>query len=100
MEKSWNFISYFLWVPCRVKKGKGVLFNMASQRKPGSLFPAEATEGVFYFYFNTYTFLLFIPYYNHYVPRRRGGGHVVFGVDPVGISVSVGVSLSCLHNIL
>ena len=27
-----------------------------------------------------------------------GAAHIVFGVNPVG--VSVGVSLSCLHNIL
>ena len=33
----------------------------------------------------------------NYVPHRRGGGHIVFGVDPV--SVGVGVTLSCLHNI-
>ena len=26
-----------------------------------------------------------------------GGGHIVFGADPVG--VSVGVTLSCLHDI-
>ena len=36
-----------------------------------------------------------------YVPHRRGGGHIVFGADPVGIGVSVGVgvTLSCLHDI-
>ena len=33
----------------------------------------------------------------YYVPRQRGGGHIVFGVDPVGVSVSV--TLSCLHDI-
>ena len=32
-----------------------------------------------------------------YVPHRRGGGHIVFGADPVG--VCVGVTLSCLHDI-
>ena len=37
-------------------------------------------------------------------PTRRGVGHIVFGVDPVGVGVSVGVSvgvgviLSCLHD--
>ena len=40
-----------------------------------------------------------------YVPHRRGGGHIVSGVDPVdvGVSVGVGVSVSvtlyCLHDI-
>ena len=40
-----------------------------------------------------------------YVPHRRGGGHIVFGVDLVGvgvgigIGVSVGVTFSCLHDI-
>ena len=46
-----------------------------------------------------------------YVPHRRGGGHIVFGANPVGIgvcvgvvvgvsvSVGVGVILSCLHDI-
>ena len=38
-----------------------------------------------------------------YVPRRRGGGHIVFGADPVGVGGSVGVgisvTLSCLHDI-
>ena len=42
-----------------------------------------------------------------YVPHRRGGGHIVFGADPVGVGVSVGVgvgdgvsvTLSCLHDI-
>ena len=40
-------------------------------------------------------------YHLNYVPHRRGGGHIVFGADPVGVgvSVSVGVTLSCLHNI-
>ena len=32
-----------------------------------------------------------------YVPHRRGGGHIVFDADPVGVAVSV--TLSCLHNI-
>ena len=33
--------------------------------------------------------------------NRRGGGHIVFGADPVGVGVrvSVGVTLSCLHDI-
>ena len=39
----------------------------------------------------------------HYVPHRRGKGHIVFGAEPVGVGVSVGVSigetLSCLHDI-
>ena len=38
-----------------------------------------------------------------YVPHRRGGGHIVFGADPVGVGVSlsfgVSVTLSCLHDI-
>ena len=36
---------------------------------------------------------------NFYVPHRRGGGHVVFGADPVGVDISVSVTLSCLHDI-
>ena len=28
-----------------------------------------------------------------YVPRRRGGGHIVLGADPVGVSFSVSVTL-------
>ena len=35
-------------------------------------------------------------------PLRRGGGHIVFGVDPVGVGVGVGVGVSvafCLHDI-
>ena len=38
-------------------------------------------------------------------PTERGGGHIVFNADPVGVSVSVGVgvgvgvTLSCLHDI-
>ena len=42
----------------------------------------------------------------HYVPHRKGGGHIAFGVDPVGVVVSVsvgpvnvGVTLSGLHDI-
>ena len=37
----------------------------------------------------------------YYVPHRRGGGHIVFDTDPVGVGVSIGVSmtLSCLHDI-
>ena len=38
-----------------------------------------------------------------YVPHRRGGEHIAFGVDLVGVSVSisvgVSVTLSCLHDI-
>ena len=37
-------------------------------------------------------------------PNGRGGGHAAFGADPigmgVGVGVCVGVTLSCLHNIL
>ena len=33
-----------------------------------------------------------------YVPFLRRGGHIVFGADLV--DVSVGVTLSCLHNIV
>ena len=35
-------------------------------------------------------------------PNLRGGGHIDFGADPVGVSVGVDVDviLSCLHNIL
>ena len=38
---------------------------------------------------------------HYYVPHRRGGGHIVFGADPVGVGVGVGISvtLSCLHDI-
>ena len=38
---------------------------------------------------------------SNYVPHRRGGGHIVFGADPVGVGVSAGVSMTlyCLHNI-
>ena len=35
----------------------------------------------------------------NYVPHRREGGHIVFGVDPVGVGVGVSVTLSCLHDI-
>ena len=30
-------------------------------------------------------------------PHQRGGGHIVFGADPVGIGF--GVTLSCMHDI-
>ena len=33
----------------------------------------------------------------YYVPHRMGGGHIVFGADPV--DVSAGVTLPCLHDI-
>ena len=37
---------------------------------------------------------------NIYVPHRRGGGHIIFGVDPVGVGVGIGVSVTlCLHDI-
>ena len=36
---------------------------------------------------------------SNYVPYRRGGGHIVFGADPVGVGVGVSVTLSCLHDI-
>ena len=29
-----------------------------------------------------------------YVPHRRGGGHIVFGADSVGVGVSVSVGVS------
>ena len=35
----------------------------------------------------------------YYVPHQRGGGHIVFGADPVGVGVGVSVALSCLHDI-
>ena len=35
----------------------------------------------------------------NYAPHRRGGGHTVFGADPVGVGVDVSVTLSCLHDI-
>ena len=28
---------------------------------------------------------------DHHVPHRKGEGHIVFGVDPVGVGVSVRV---------
>ena len=31
-------------------------------------------------------------------PHQRGGGHIFFGADPVGVSTSV--TVSCLHDIL
>ena len=31
-------------------------------------------------------------------PNLRGGEHIDFGADPVGVGISV--TLSCLHNIL
>ena len=47
--------------------------------------------------------LIFSIFSYFYVPHRRGGGHIVFGADPVGVGVSVGVgvgvTLSCLHDI-
>ena len=42
----------------------------------------------------------------YYVPPPQVRGHIVFGVDPIGISIGVcigvgiGITLSCLHNIL
>ena len=35
----------------------------------------------------------------YYVPHQRGGGHIVFGADPVGVGVSISMTLSCLHDI-
>ena len=41
---------------------------------------------------------------HYYVPHQRGGGHIVFGAVPVGagvgVGVSVGLTFSCLHDIL
>ena len=34
-----------------------------------------------------------LHYVSCYVPHRRGGGHIVFGADPVGVGVSVSVTL-------
>ena len=38
------------------------------------------------------------------VPHLRGGSHIDFGEDPIGIGVGIcigiGVTLSCLHSIL
>ena len=47
------------------------------------------------------TIFLNQKFFGNYVPHRREGGHIVFGADPVGVgvSVSVGVILSCLHDI-
>ena len=39
---------------------------------------------------------ILIIHYVNYVPLRRGGGHIVFGVNPV--CVCVGVAF-CLHDI-
>ena len=43
-------------------------------------------------------------YYPHQVkviisPIKRGGGQIVFGVDPGNVSVSVGMRLSYMHDI-
>ena len=35
-----------VWQMSYNKKGKGVLFNVGSRRKPESLFPADPTAGV------------------------------------------------------
>ena len=35
----------------------------------------------------------------NYVPHQRGGGHIVFGADPVGVGVRFGVTLYCLHDV-
>ena len=36
-------------------------------------------------------------------PTEKGGGHIVFGADPIGVGDSLGlgfgVTLFCLHNI-
>ena len=33
-------------------------------------------------------------FYHRYVPLPNGGGHIVFGTDPVGISVGVRIGIS------
>ena len=45
--------------------------------------------------------VILVPEGPNYVPHRRGGGHIVFGADPVGggVSVDVGVTLSFFHDI-
>ena len=30
----------------------------------------------------------------------RGGGHFIFGADPIGGGIGIAMTLSCLHNIL
>ena len=42
-----------------------------------------------------------VSMHTNYVPHRRGGGHIVFGADRVGVgvSISVGMTLSCMHDI-
>ena len=30
----------------------------------------------------------------------REGGHINFGADPFGVGIGIGMTLSCLHNIL
>ena len=32
---------------------------------------------------------MWVYHWQNYVPHRRGGGHIVFGADPVGVGVSV-----------
>ena len=39
---------------------------------------------------------ILLPPYTSYVPNLSGGGHIVFGVDPV----SLNVMLSCVQDIL
>ena len=36
---------------------------------------------------------------DYFKDRDMGGGLIVFGADPVGVSVGVSVTLSCLHDI-
>ena len=46
----------------------------------------------------------FVPNFSCFVmsPLLRGGGHTVFGADPVsiGVGISVDITLFCLHNIV
>ena len=38
---------------------------------------------------------ILLPPYTSYVPNLSGGGHIAFGVDPVGLSVT----FSCVQDI-
>ena len=35
---------------------------------------------------------------DYYVPHRRGGGHIVFGADPVGVSIGTFLFARYLMN--
>ena len=50
---------------------------------------------------NDFYIFLKVTERHFYAPHRKGGGHIIFGANPVGVGVSVGVSvtLSCLHDI-